>query len=117
MLPEVVWIELVTQIAGGTGITPFVQLVHHFKSIPPQQRPALSLLYASSNARRAFLESHISDIVADYQRPVSITCLHTSADTQDALVGKLDETSVAKALRQVRREDDISKVLVCGPDA
>lgn len=99
-------------IAGGTGITPMLQIIRAALK-NPADRTRLSLIYANVNVEDILLKKELDDLVAAYPNRFSVYyVLNNPPEGWTGGVGFVTKAQIEKYLPCTA--DDI-KLLMCGP--
>ena len=104
----------VWQIAGGTGITPFYQLLQYL-SAQTEIKPDLTLIYASASPSEVLLRQELEDAATKYQGKTIIRWLVDQSSDKSKLdkVGRLSTSDLSKWLGDRQRK---TLAIVCGPE-
>ena len=105
-----------TVIAGGAGITPFLQLIRTVFS-DPADKTKVNLVYANSTEQDILLKSEFDELERKHpdRFKASYVVTHpTSGDSAKHVRGHITKSILAQALPDQARWST-SKVLVCGP--
>jgi cytochrome-b5 reductase len=99
-------------IAGGTGITPMLQIIHAiFKN--PEDRTKVSLIFANVNPEDILLKQELDGYAAKYPDRFDVYyVLNNPPEGWTGGVGFVSQTQIAERLPST--SDDI-KILMCGP--
>jgi cytochrome-b5 reductase len=99
-------------IAGGTGITPMLQIIRAALK-NPQDRTKLSLIYANVNAEDILLKKELDDLAAKFSSRFKVYyVLNNPPAGWTGGVGFVSKEQIQKHLPPT--SDDI-KILLCGP--
>ncbi|KAG6333611.1 hypothetical protein ID866_5482 [Astraeus odoratus] len=99
-------------IAGGTGITPMLQIIRAALK-NPADKTRLSLIYANVNVEDILLKKELDDLVAAHSNRFSVYyVLNNPPEGWTGGVGFVSKDQIEKYLP--RTADDI-KLLMCGP--
>lgn len=98
-------------IAGGTGITPMLQIIRAALK-NPADRTKLSLIYANVNFDDILLKKELDDLAAKYPHRFTVYyVLNNSPENWSGGVGFVSKEQIEKYIP--RSSNDI-KVLMCG---
>lgn len=115
---------ILSQIVGGTGITPAYQFANDMLSSGDSAaaRPAVSIVYASPSPSRIILEQELDELSARDPEHVKVHYLVDRPDpagpapsSPAVSVGLINRNKVEQALGQ-RSDGSRRAVIVCGPD-
>lgn len=99
-------------IAGGTGITPMLQLIRSIVK-DPQDKTKVSLLYANQTEKDILLRDELDQIVKDHPERIKVWyTVDTSSEGWKYSTGFINDQMIADHMYPPE-EDTI--VLMCGP--
>ncbi|KAJ2247855.1 hypothetical protein GGH97_001964 [Coemansia sp. RSA 475] len=104
----------VYMVAGGTGITPMVQLIKRAIA-DPSDSTKFSLLYGSTTEDDILCREQLDAIAEQVPERLAIEYLVDQGPATVARVGRPDTKSVGRLVEGFDQTKDV--VLVCGPDA
>lgn len=98
-------------IAGGTGITPMLQIIRAALK-NPLDRTKLSLIYANVNFDDILLKQELDDLAAKH--PSRFTVYYVLNNPPAGWIGGVGFVSKEQIEKYIPASDDNVKVLMCG---
>jgi len=105
-----------TKIAGGTGITPFFQLLTYLTTAKQKHYPTLHLLYASPIAQDILLKSELDELISKYPGKISAVYFADAANAGDRTDIRIGRIKTRDLVRLLPRVPEIDTIIVCGPE-
>ncbi|OLY83215.1 NADH-cytochrome b5 reductase 2 [Smittium mucronatum] len=104
-------------IAGGTGITPMLQVIDKALS-DPSDNTVIKFLFGNTTEEDILLRSHLDNLAATY--PTRFSVVHVISKPADnswtGETGHINEALIRKYLPSPSEANDVH-ILVCGPPA
>ena len=104
----------ITLVAGGAGITPFVQIIRRIVN-DPEDKTSISLVYANKTVDDILLRSEF-DGLQEKGDKFEVTYVVSDAKDQAGIVSGRVNSNIIEAAMPERSRWAQTKVLVCGPD-
>ena len=99
-------------IAGGTGITPMLQIIRAALK-NPQDTTKLSLIYANVNADDILLKTELDELAAAH--PARFTVYYVLNNPPAGWTGGVGFVSKEQIEKHLPPTSDDIKILMCGP--
>ena len=106
-------------VAGGAGITPFVQLIRTVFA-DPKDETSVSLVYANNTDKDVLLKDEFDSLTQQFpnrfRAKYIVSEAHGNSATQSAVEkGHVTTTILAQAFKPTGTTDKPTKTLICGP--
>ncbi|KAG0142529.1 hypothetical protein CROQUDRAFT_97409 [Cronartium quercuum f. sp. fusiforme G11] len=116
-------IEEIIFIAGGTGITPAIQLLKRLYANPKTigQRPKFKLVYLSRASDSVYLDENVLEIFKKHPKSMEILRVVDQVEAGASVssankVGKLEVDDLRRWIGDVSTSSSQRIILVCGPE-
>ncbi|KAI8987539.1 hypothetical protein BDF20DRAFT_815618, partial [Mycotypha africana] len=105
----------VGMIAGGTGITPMLQIIRRvFHEKSSDKNTKITLIFANQTDKDILLKEELDKIAKEHpDRFKVVYALDKAPEKWDGLVGYVDKEAIKKYLPSPQQEDSI--IFICGP--
>jgi cytochrome-b5 reductase len=101
----------IVMIAGGTGLTPMLQLVHHITA-NPNDNTEITLLFANKSEEDILLPGHLTSLQAMNKR---LKVVHFVEKPGDNWSGEVGRVTAEKIKKYAPPNSENPLILVCGP--
>ena len=99
-------------MAGGSGITPVLQILNEVVTVP-EDLTKVSLLYANETENDILLKEELDEMAEKYPHLQIHYVVHYPTDTWTGDVGYITKDQMSEYLPEY---SDDNRLLICGPD-